>query len=70
MPSRLLASNPKKDTGASTCIEESKLDDDVPEEEDDSQRRRKRPKKGVDQGECGCNRLLSSSPSYCHCSCL
>lgn len=34
-----------KDTGASTVIEEGKVDDDVPEEEDDSQRRRKRPKK-------------------------
>ncbi|KAK3028288.1 hypothetical protein RJ639_037465 [Escallonia herrerae] len=34
-----------KDTGISTSVENSKLDDDVPDEEDDGQRRRKRPKK-------------------------
>uniref|UniRef100_A0A5B6YU10 Putative THO complex subunit 5B-like isoform X1 n=1 Tax=Davidia involucrata TaxID=16924 RepID=A0A5B6YU10_DAVIN len=34
-----------KDTGISTNLESSKLEDDAPEEEDDGQRRRKRPKK-------------------------
>ncbi|KAA8528530.1 hypothetical protein F0562_035885 [Nyssa sinensis] len=34
-----------KDTGISTNLESSRLEDDVPEEEDDGQRRRKRPKK-------------------------
>ncbi|XP_052202749.1 THO complex subunit 5A [Diospyros lotus] len=34
-----------KDTGISTDVENSKLEDDVPEDEDDGQRRRKRPKK-------------------------
>lgn len=34
-----------KDTGISSNVENSKLEDDVPEEEDDGQRRRKRPKK-------------------------
>lgn len=34
-----------KDTGMSTNVESSRLEDDVPDEEDDGQRRRKRPKK-------------------------
>lgn len=34
-----------KDTGISSSLENSKLEDDVPDEEDDGQRRRKRPKK-------------------------
>lgn len=34
-----------KDTGISTNIESSRMEDDVPDEEDDGQRRRKRPKK-------------------------
>ncbi|KAL3514529.1 hypothetical protein ACH5RR_027246 [Cinchona calisaya] len=34
-----------KDSGISTNVETSKLDEDVPDEEDDGQRRRKRPRK-------------------------
>lgn len=34
-----------KDTGISTNVESSKLEDDAPDEEDDGQRRRKRPKR-------------------------
>ncbi|KAJ1397384.1 THO complex, subunit 5 [Sesbania bispinosa] len=34
-----------KDTGISTTVESSKLEDDVPDEEEDGQRRRKRPKR-------------------------
>ncbi|KAK9271227.1 hypothetical protein L1049_026817 [Liquidambar formosana] len=34
-----------KDTGISTNVESSRLEDDAPDEEDDGQRRRKRPKK-------------------------
>ncbi|KAJ7966613.1 THO complex, subunit [Quillaja saponaria] len=35
----------KKDTGISTTVENSRLEDDAPGEEEDGQRRRKRPKK-------------------------
>ncbi|KAE8100163.1 hypothetical protein FH972_018088 [Carpinus fangiana] len=34
-----------KDTGISTSVENSRLEDDAPDEEDDGQRRRKRPKR-------------------------
>ncbi|XP_027094181.2 THO complex subunit 5B-like [Coffea arabica] len=51
-----------KDSGISTNLETSRLDDDVPDEEDDGQRRRKRPRKVVSKDNLDQAGLYHSHP--------